>query len=73
MLKITAKEDNPLISAKKPIILITARVHPGEVGASYCLMGMIDFLIRSCNLQSKLLTKLFEFVIFPIVNPDGIY
>jgi len=27
------------------MILVTARVHPSEIGSSYSLMGMIDFLI----------------------------
>ena len=57
----------------KPIILITARVHPGEVGSSYCLMGIIDMLMRWYNPQSQLLLRMFEFVIFPCVNPDGIF
>jgi len=26
---------------KKPLIIITSRVHPGEVGSSYSLIGMI--------------------------------
>lgn len=29
---------------KKPLIMVTARVHPGEIGSSYALIGMLDFL-----------------------------
>lgn len=29
----------------KPLILISSRVHPGEIGSSYALNGLIDFLI----------------------------
>ena len=54
-------------------MLITSRVHPGEVGSSYCLMGIIDLLLRFYNPQSQLLLKLFEFVILPCLNPDGVY
>lgn len=36
-------------------------------------MGIIDFLMRSFNLQAHLLLHMFEFVIFPMVNPDGVY
>jgi hypothetical protein len=25
--------------------MITARVHPSEIGSSYAMMGMIDFLV----------------------------
>lgn len=58
---------------RKPIIFITSRVHPGEVGSSQCLMGIIDFLTRPFNLQSYLILKMFEILIIPIVNPDGVY
>lgn len=60
-------------SSKKPIIFITARVHPGEVGSSHCLIGIIDFLTRFSSLQSYLILKMFEVMIIPIVNPDGVF
>lgn len=29
------------IQNKKPVIMITSRVHPGEVSSSYCLQGLL--------------------------------
>lgn len=34
---------------------------------------MIDFLTRSCSLQALLILKMFEIMIIPIVNPDGVF
>jgi murein tripeptide amidase MpaA len=53
------------------VILITCRVHPGEVSSSHCLIGMLDMLLED-NLQSYLLRRLFEWKIVPMVNPDGV-
>lgn len=72
MLRLTHKDETE-IETSKPFIVITCRVHPGEVGSTYCLMGIIDFLIRSFSLQAHLLLQMFEFIIFPMVNPDGVF
>lgn len=53
--------------------MITARVHPGEVSSSYCMMGMLDFLLKPYNTQSYILRNMFTFLIVPMVNPDGVY
>lgn len=58
---------------KRPIVVITARVHPGEVSSSFCLMGILDFLLRPFNFQAYLLRIMFRFVIVPMVNPDGVF
>ena len=60
-------------SSKKPVVLVTARVHPGEVSSSFCLMGIMEFLLKPYHLPSFLLRKLFKFVVIPMVNPDGVY
>lgn len=57
---------------KKPVVLITSRVHPGEVSSSYVLQGMLEFLLSYNNFQAFLLRKLFVFKVIPIVNPDGV-
>ena len=43
-------------TVKKPMILITCRVHPGEVGSSYSLKGMIEFLISGTLEAKKILS-----------------
>ena len=53
--------------------MITARVHPGEVSSSYCMMGMLDFLLKPYSTQSYILRNMFTFLIVPMVNPDGVY
>lgn len=53
--------------------MITARVHPGEVGSSHCLIGILNFFVGEENLQAYLLLKMFEVIVFPMVNPDGVF
>ena len=57
MLRMTHKSEVEIET--KPFVLITCRVHPGEVGSTFCLMGIIDFLMRSFSLQAHLLLKMF--------------
>ena len=59
--------------SKKLVVLITARVHPGETPASYSLEGIIDFLTDKSDLRAYLLRKFFVFMIVPMLNPDGVY
>lgn len=64
--------NNPEIERKnKPVVLVTSRVHPGEVTSSFLLMGMLEMLIEN-TLQSYLLRRLFEWKIVPMLNPDGV-
>lgn len=58
---------------KKPVVLITARVHPGETPASYTMEGVIDFLTSKHDLRAHLLRKMFVFMIVPMINVDGVY
>lgn len=46
------KEHKDQTGNKRSIILITSRVHPGEVSSSYCLMGMLEFILKPFSLQS---------------------
>ena len=56
----------------KPVVIIAARVHPGESQASHCLEGIIRFLM-SDDLRAYILRKHFQFLIVPMLNPDGVY
>ncbi|KAL4471783.1 hypothetical protein ABPG72_008801 [Tetrahymena utriculariae] len=57
----------------KPIVLISARVHPGETPASYALEGFLKFLLNKNDLRAVLLRKYFTFQVVPMLNPDGVY
>ncbi len=52
---------------KKPVVLITGRVHPGETPSSYAMDGIIKFLMNKNDLRAVLLRKFFLFMIVPMV------
>lgn len=58
--------------ANKPIIFLSARVHPIETPASYTMSGAIRFLLDKKDIRAHLLRKYFVFVLVPMLNPDGV-
>ena len=56
----------------KPTIFFSARVHPGEVAASFVLNGILNVIADPDNLFGKILRKNFVFKIIPLLNPDGV-
>ena len=56
----------------KPIIVISARVHPGETPGTHMMNGIIKFLTDENNEYAELLRKNFVFKIIPIINVDGV-
>ena len=56
--------------AKKAII-ITSRVHPGEIPASFALEGMVDFLLSE-NPEAKALREKYIVYVVPMINVDGV-
>jgi cytosolic carboxypeptidase protein 5 len=58
--------------ANKPIIFISARVHPIETPSSYTMTGVIKFLLDKKDMRAHLLRKYFVFVLVPMLNPDGV-
>lgn len=58
--------------AKKPIVFISARVHPGETPASYVLDGVLQMLLSN-DPRGLALRSAFVFKIIPVLNPDGVY
>lgn len=59
--------------AKKPVIFLSARVHPGEVPGSHIMNGVLDYLANAeddpCAMQ---LLNNFTIKIVPMLNPDGV-
>jgi cytosolic carboxypeptidase protein 5 len=69
-------EDNLLnrpLKIDKPVILLTARVHPGESPASYCMEGALRFLLDENDFRSYILRKNFLILAVPMLNPDGVF
>ncbi len=56
----------------KPMIFITARVHPGESPAQYVCQGLLDLLVGDSEEAVKL-RSLFVFKVVPMLNPDGVF
>lgn len=56
---------------QKKGIILSARVHPGETGASYMMKGVIDYLVGQ-SVEARILRDNFIFKIIPMVNPDGV-
>lgn len=55
----------------RPVVVLSARVHPGEVGASWMMRGCLDFLVSELP-RAVLLRKSFVFKLVPMLNPDGV-
>jgi hypothetical protein len=58
-------------STGKKVVLISGRVHPGEVTASHAVHGIITFLLSS-DPRAELLREYFIFFVVPMLNPDGV-
>lgn len=71
LLTITNFTDNEQNMKSKKAIFLSARVHPGETGASYMMKGVIDYLIGP-GIGARILRDNFVFKIVPMMNPDGV-
>jgi hypothetical protein len=69
LIKIT---DPQIPDASKRNILIIALQHAGEDAGGYMAEGMIDFLI-SDNEEAKKARAKYNYMVVPMMNPDGIY
>lgn len=57
--------------AYKRIIVVMARVHPGESNSSFVMEGFLRFITGGTE-EAKELRNKFIFKIIPMVNPDGV-
>ncbi|XP_058823902.1 cytosolic carboxypeptidase 6 [Topomyia yanbarensis] len=55
------------------IVVILARIHPGESPASYVVQGLIEYLAAASQPVSKALRENVVFKIVPMLNPDGVF
>lgn len=55
----------------RPIVFISARVHPGETPAQFVFLGALRFLL-SDDPRAVALRETFVFKLVPILNPDGV-
>ena len=56
----------------KPIIIISARVHPGETPGSHMMNGILKLLTNELDYNSEILRNNFIFKIIPMINVDGV-
>ena len=71
LLTVTSKCHNEMTLLSKPVIFVTARVHPGESNSSFLVHGFIEFIVSDSNLAIWLRDH-FVFKIIPMLNPDGV-
>ncbi|XP_041361886.1 uncharacterized protein LOC121377854 [Gigantopelta aegis] len=55
----------------KKVVVVSARVHPGESQSSWMMKGVLDF-ITGPDAAAKELRNKFIFKIVPMLNPDGV-
>jgi hypothetical protein len=71
ILTVTAPIKNNDELRQRKIVIVSARVHPGETVASWMMHGLIDFITGNsavaCELREKIVFKL-----IPMLNPDGV-
>jgi cytosolic carboxypeptidase protein 2/3 len=72
LLSITsASSSDSLPLDDKKLIVLSARVHPGEPNASWMMKGMLDYLTGASS-GATVLRNHFIFKVVPMLNPDGV-
>lgn len=71
LLTITAPAISPEQLNRRVVIILTARVHPGESNSSWIMQGIISFLLSDCDAAAEM-RKCFVIKIIPMLNPDGV-
>ena len=58
-------------SKNKKTVFMIGRQHPGETVGSHVIKGCIDFLLGESD-EAKKLREIYDFLIVPMINPDGV-
>ena len=66
-----AQREVPLKFPERPIVFVSARVHPGETPGQFVFLGALRFLLSDDPRAVKLRDR-FVFKMVPILNPDGV-
>ncbi len=56
----------------KPVVFVSARVHPGETPSQFCLEGLLELVSDLQDPRGERLRELFVFKVVPVLNPDGV-
>ncbi|KAG8464059.1 hypothetical protein KFE25_000227 [Diacronema lutheri] len=56
---------------ERKVVVVTARVHPGETNASWMMHGVIDELLAD-SAEARELRSALVFQVVPCLNPDGV-
>ena len=62
----------PVFGNRKRVVFLSARVHPGETPASFCMNGALELLTNPTDARAIALRRHFVFKLVPILNPDGV-
>jgi len=57
---------------KKPVLFVSARVHPGEVPAQWCVDGVLDLVCSTDDPRALAFREKFVLALVPMLNPDGV-
>ena len=71
LLTVTAAHASAEELRARPLVVLTARVHPGESNASWMMHGALRELTADTELARRLRER-FVFKLVPLLNPDGV-
>jgi len=71
LITVTNPVQRPHEMAGRRKVVMSARVHPGEVVASWMMRGCLNFLTGPSP-EAELLRKRYIFMLVPMMNPDGV-
>lgn len=61
----------PPVFPNKEVIIVSARVHPGEVPAQHTFKGILSLLMDPEDQTARELRARYVFKLIPMLNPDG--
>lgn len=72
MLTITSFKGDHEEIQRREVIVLSARVHPGENVSSFVIEGVIGYLLQQDDPKAQFLRNNFIFKIVPMLNADGV-